>query len=186
MANPSTPPIGLLEARAEFGLGGGGGGLLDLLRSPGGVVPGSSRNLGVPTAPPIGLLQLLGTENVNYQMLAGGSYASVAVGTANASIQLNADGFAKRNENGTITNAFQWLLAGGAGSVDAYAELLSGTAPGGSALNTWINCASSPAWTKVQSGIGINTCVLRIYLASAGTGVWTVNNTWELYADKSA
>lgn len=186
MANPSVPPIDLLGARATFGLGGGGGGLLDLLRTPGGVVPGSSRNLAVPTAAPIGLLSLLGTENVNYQMGNGGSYASVAVGTANASFQLSADAFAKRGENGVITNMFQWLLAGGAANVDAYAELLSGTAPGGSAINTWINCAGSPAWTKVQSGTGVTQCVLRIHLASAGTGVSTTSGTWELYAEKSA
>lgn len=52
----STPPINLLAARAVFGLGPGG--LLELLRAPGGVIPNTPQNSAVPQVAPIGMLSL--------------------------------------------------------------------------------------------------------------------------------
>lgn len=185
MTLPASPPLNLLQALAEFGIGSGN--LLQLLRAPGGVVPNSPGNAGVPQSAPINLLQLLGAQNLSLQMVAGSASDSVAVGTASCSIGPNADAFFKRTQHGVTDNAFQWLLAGSANQADVYFELLSGTAPTGAAINTWINCATNPVWSYVQSTIGSKTCTARIHLAPAGSGASFVTYaTWTMSVDKSA
>lgn len=136
----SSPPINLLAARAVFGLGAGG--LLELLRAPGGVIPNIPANSAVPQAAPIGMLSLANAQNQSITLAAASAISgAIAPTTAQASLQINPDGFVKRTEQGTTTNVFQWLLSGSAASFDIMAQLASGTTPSGT-LNTWLNCAS--------------------------------------------
>lgn len=186
MANPASPPITLLQARAEFGLGAGGNGLLDLRKQPNGVVPNAPQNAAVPLNAPINLLQLLGTVQLSFAMQGGTASDSVASGTASCSIGPNADGFFKRVQHGVTDNAFQWLLAGSASGVDVFFELLSGTAPGGSAIGTWLNCATNPVWTYTQSTIGSKVLQARIHMAPAGSASSSTNAIWNMSVDKSA
>lgn len=186
MPNPASPPINLLGARAEFGLGAGGNGLLDLLRTPGGVVPNGAANAGVPTSPPVGLLNLLGTTNLSYFMGAASAGDSVAIGTARAALELRTDGYCWRTEPGTDVAQFQWLSAGSPSQVDVYAEFLGGTVPTGSAVNTWLNLGSTRTWELARSIVGSASCTLRMHLAPAGSGSSTTNAIWTLTVDKSS
>lgn len=53
------------------------------------------------------------------------------------------------------------------------ATLESGTSPGGSALNTWHALSGPEQWFLNQVGIGSNTCVLKLEIAtdSGGTNI---------------
>lgn len=170
----SGPPVNLLSAGAEFGLGAGVN-LLQLLRSPGGVVPNTGPNAGVPQSAPIGLLSLAGAQatippsvNIN-----GGSMNSVAISPTDATsgYQLNSSG-AEQEITTFGTSTFNtWLLSGSAANYDVFATLNSGTLTSGT-TGTWLNLGTSRSWlvTRTSNTAGSANVSLTIQIRPAGGG----------------
>lgn len=178
----STPPIGLLAARSVFGLGAGG--LLELLRAPGGIIPSIPANSAVPQAAPIGMLDL-GNATAQSVTLAAASASGAAASPQNAqaSLQINPDGFVKRTEQGSTTNAYQWLLTGSSANYDIMAVLASGDTPSGT-LNTWLNCASAQTWGHNLNTNGARNTTLTMSIRPAGGGATLATNTWTLHVER--
>lgn len=168
------PPVSLLSAGGEFGLGGGMS-LLQLRRAPNGVVPDTAPNAGVPQNAPIGLLSLIGAQatippsvNIN-----GGNMNGFAISPtdATAGYQLNSSG-AEQEINNSGTSTFNtWLLSGAASSYEVMATLNSGTLTAGT-TGTWLNLGSTRAWTVVRTSntAGSNSANLTIQIRPAGGG----------------
>jgi hypothetical protein len=80
---PASPPFNLSTALAVFSLGVGSS-LSQLRRSPGGVVPNTGPNAGVPTGAPLSMSQLRGaTSGTALAMSASPVTGSTSVGISN-------------------------------------------------------------------------------------------------------
>lgn len=149
------PPVNLLAARAEFGLGAGG--LLQLLKQPNGVVPATPANSGVPTSAPIGLLSLAGATAQQVQVVAGSiSALTISPADASASVIFNNSGQQQQSVNGSTTNLGPWLLSGSAASFEIFATLNSGTLTSGT-TGAWLNMGSTLTWTTTRTNNAAGT-----------------------------
>lgn len=172
MAVPG-PPVNLLSARGEFSLGAGG--LLQLLRAPGGVVPNTAPNSGVPQSAPIGLLSLAGAQatvppsvNIN-----GGNMNALTISPADATsgYQLTSAGAEQEIVNGPATTFNTWLLSGAASDYEVMATLNSGTLASGT-TGSWLSLGSTRAWTvqRTSNTAGTNSASLTIQIRTAVGG----------------
>lgn len=182
MAVPGLP-LSLLNARAEFGLGAGG--LLQLLRSPGGIVPNVPANAGVPQAAPISLSQLVGATSTVVQ-LASETISAVAISPndATAGIQLNASGAFQRNVNNVFTNPYNWLLTGSAADYEAVATLNSGTLTSGT-IGSAVNLGTTRSWfvQRTANAAGVDSANITVIIRPAGGGSTLATATFQFNAE---
>ena len=103
--------------------------------------------------------------------LVGTNLSDVSVTPTDAEVgyQINTAGTEQSYEGtgGSYATFNTWLLTGSAGDYDCQLTVDSGTTPSGSAVSpSWINLASSAAWTLTDSGVAgpviENSCTLRI------------------------
>lgn len=174
MAVPG-PPVNLLSALGEFGLGGGQS-LLALLRAPGGVVPDTGPNAGVPQNAPIGLLSLAGAQatippsvNINGGNING---FTISPADATAGYQLNSSGAEQEITQSGTTTFNTWLLSGVAGNYEAMATVNSGALTGGSGAGVWLNLGTTRNWlvTRTANTAGSLSANLTIQIRPAGGG----------------
>lgn len=73
---------------------------------------------------------------------------AVTPASAFASATVSSAGVVNSNPDGTIGT---WLISGAASDYEVLVSG-SGSTPAGSALDTWINCGTSPSWSMSASG----------------------------------
>lgn len=120
--------------------------------------------------------------------LAGGyAYDFYASGFAQAGWRFNADGTIDRNAGGYINDWARWYeppQAGVGASYWARATLVSGSTPGGSALNTWIALSGGPLWSAVAvPNVTLESVLLIEIASSADIADLVTSGTYTLIAD---
>lgn len=169
MAISSTPDM--LELYAEFAAPLGTP-LTSLVRG-GAYVPDSPANAGVPTAPPIGLLQFIGASASTVVITNRGITDSVISPTdADAGFRLASSGQAQELRGlGTTNVSGQWLLSGSAGSYEVFCTVNSGSLSSGSS-GVWENLGTTREWhrTRLSNIVGTDTCVITLQIRPAGGG----------------
>lgn len=187
MANPASPPINLLAARGEFGLGAGGGGLLDLRRVPNGVVPNIAPNAGVPFGTPISLLQLLGSTSASPIVinLVGGTITGLTISPADATagVNLTSSGNQQDNINGSTTTTNSWVSGDSPANYDVFATLNSGALTSGT-TGAWLNLGTTRAWAvqRTSNVGGTNSANITLQLRPAGGGATITSAIFQLNA----
>lgn len=186
MALPSSPPINYLQILAEFGAPAGTP-ITAMVRG-GAYVPNTAQNAGVPTAPPIDVLDFLGASAVVPPTveLDGGSIGSFTLSPDDSSITLSIspDGTLKQSQNFAASTSFEtWLLSGSASAWDVRATLLSGALSSGT-TGVWANCGGTSAWTvqRTSNVVGSNTATIRLELRPAGGGAVAAAGDYTLTA----
>jgi hypothetical protein len=106
--------------------------------------------------------------------VADASVSRIASSATAAGYRIDSDGSVYKIEGASVTNIGTWLLSGAASDYEVRFTNYSGSAPGGSALATWLGCGSDRTWTNtdvVNDGIPVesnNTVEIR---RAGGTGV---------------
>lgn len=92
--------------------------------------------------------------------------------SALARYTLKNDGQVTKTQGGNTFFVENWCnVAAAVGDYDVHASVLPGGAnPTGSALNSWLNLASSQSWTLQQGTNGIKTCSLFVQIRKASSG----------------
>lgn len=170
MTLPAAPPLSLLQIQTEFGAPLGTG-LLAFVRG-GAWVPNSAQNAGVPVAPPIDVLDLLGTSKTLVAMTVTDVSSLGASGPQVASLQFLNNGqlFKQTTQSGSELVPGEWLVAGAAADYDVIWDLTSGALNGGSALaNTWLNLGTTRIFTRQQSAVGASEVEGTVRIRDAST-----------------
>lgn len=197
MALPASPPISLSQVCTEFGAPATTP-LASFLRG-GAYVPNAAPNLGVPTALPISLLDLLGAA-------AGGGGAVVALtsrtvyaaisgaGTVNAGVRFYAAGALpnaqeERTPGGITTIAGEWRISGVGSDYDIRASVVSVTGVGsniGDIRGSWLNLGTDRLFTAQKSAaLGIREEILTVEIRDATTLAVLVTATYTLQAERA-
>ena len=90
-----------------------------------------------------------------------------------------------KDQNSSVLEA--WLSSGSTANYDVRATFQSGTSPSGDALSTWLNCATSRAWS-VSSSTN-NTTISSQFLVEirlTSTGITQASATITLSATKQS
>lgn len=95
------------------------------------------------------------------------------------------------NPNGSIDNFGEWFSSGlwfygGSDQVGADYEIratrTSGTAPSGSALDTWLSLSAERSWTMVSSVVNWSkSCTLTIEIRRAGIPTVLTSGTYTIF-----
>lgn len=153
MALPSSPPINYLQILAEFGAPAGTP-ITSMVRG-GTYVPNTATNAGVPTAPPIDVLDFLGASAVDPLI------TSVTDATPSGSE------FRSEPAPPTVsvtTNSTTASMAGGSGGADSYLwEYVSGSTAFGTSPST----NPTKSWTAT---VGKNVSVQAIWRVTGTRG----------------
>ena len=103
----------------------------------------------------------------------GASQFATAPTDAYAGYRIHADGTIDTTEAGSLSwniNAGTWLLNGSSSEFEVMASGLVGDTPSGSAMNTWINCSTSPFWYQVVTGtFAQRQCSFTLQMREAST-----------------
>jgi len=196
MALQSTPPISLSDIKTEFPSGGNN--LTDYYRSPGGVVPDSGPNSGVPTSGNIQITDLLGASNfteklVNHSLSAGDSNP---YGAATNSVTFQTDGLLvlTATPGGSVTPAVsdEWGSPTSAGIGSSYwvmKDSATGSSfPGPVSDGTWAQITSDLTWSRTVVATGGGTVsaggsfVMHLALSSGGPDVASMTINWYVQA----
>lgn len=107
--------------------------------------------------------------------------------TASASIMLNTLGVVQGRANTNVyTDKFTWLLSGASSDYQVRASVISGTAPTGSATNTWLTMSSPRDWTISNNTEDTSTTMLLIELRDVATSTIRATATFTLQATQDA
>lgn len=185
MALPASPPITLQQIYTEFGAPLGTP-LTSMVRG-GAYVPNHSGNAGIPTAPPLDMLDFLGASNIGATLQNPTSASAVTISPADASAQLNwnsAGNCTRSINNAPATTLYSWLLAGAASDFQFMASGLTGTAPSGSTFNTWISGGTGVGWTLTRTSdtSGSTSCSFTLQIRRASDSVVVATATISLTA----
>src|SRR5690606_6481191 len=113
----TSPPISLSDVYAEFAAPAGTP--LSAFVRGGAYVPDVPANAGVPTAPPVSLLQLLGARKSPVILLdASQSAMALAPNNASASLRFNGLLVMGQTNNNAAQTKFTWLAEGGGAATD--------------------------------------------------------------------
>jgi hypothetical protein len=105
--------------------------------------------------------------------LASQTFSDAEDAPTNPTIELvlKNDGIAYYDEgDGDVAISGQWMNppdAALAGNYEARATLVSGSAPTGSALSTWLVLSSNRTWTKTRTTNGTSSTVLTVEIRDA-------------------
>lgn len=188
MTLPSSGQIDILQILAEFSAPVGTP-LTSMVRG-GSYVPNTPSNAGVPTAPPIDVLDFLGASATQPVDIHSASFGAFALTPDDATIvvNINPDGQVKASQNlGPSINQWAWLLSGSAADWDIRATLLSGALTSG-VTGTWLNGGSGGSWTvqRTSNIVGVNSASLLIEVRPAGGGATVDSGTFDLTATVDA
>ena len=172
MALPASPPLTLQQIYTEFGAPLGTN-LTALVRG-GAYVPDTPANAGVPTAPPINILNFLGASSVSVTLNGQSIFAAGSTGGgATARYRINAAGTVQTKEglNPYVTQE-TWLLGGSASDFEVRATVQSQTGVGGfgGSIGTYLNCGTDREWTALATNGNIFSGTLLIEMRPAGGG----------------
>lgn len=181
MAVSSTPSM--LELYSVFGAPNGTT-LTQLVRG-GAYVPNTPANSGIPTAPPLDLLDFVGATAQQVQ-LTGGTVTAIAISPndATAGYQLTSGGAAQQLVNGVASTLYNWLLSGSASDFDVFATLNSGTLTSGT-TGSWLNMGTTRSWTvqRTVNAAGVNSANITLQLRPAGGGATLATAVIQLNAE---
>lgn len=180
MALPASPPISMSQVYAEFG--GAGQPLTAFVRG-GAYVPNTGANAGVPTAPPIDLLDFLGaTASQPVYLQNATRNANNANANATAELRFGASQVQSRANGGTLNNLFAWLISGARADYDVRWSVIEGL-PSSGPTGTWTNLGSDVIWTLIRTAAGTISASGTVEIRPAGGGavmasaVFTLNAT---------
>lgn len=180
MALPASPPISMAQIYAEFG--GAGQPLTAFVRG-GAYVPNTGTNAGVPTAPPIDLLDFLSASASQPVYLQNATRnANNANANATAELRFGASQVQSRANGGALNNLFTWLISGARADYEVRWTVISGL-PSSGPTGTWTNLGSDVVWTLIRTAAGTISASGTVEIRPAGGGavmasaVFTLNAT---------
>ena len=94
------------------------------------------------------------TNTISVSITNQSVYKNVIGAPATATYQVANTGLIKDQDAATLET---WLLVGTAAEFDVRATLASGTSPSGSALATWLNCATDRTWSQFNGAVDGST-----------------------------
>lgn len=98
---------------------------------------------------------------------------ATAISPANATAvyQINLNGLVQGIRNGVTATEGTWLLGGLNSDFEVMASLTSGALDGGSALDTWLVCSSTRAWTRQRTSdaSGTSSATLNVQMRDVAT-----------------
>lgn len=188
MALPASPPISITQIQTEMGAPAGTP-LTALVRG-GSYTPNTAANAGVPTAPPIDVLDFLGASGARVQFANRGLTSSQVVppsATATRTYVVNNSGITQTSNNGGAATTLEtWLLAGAAADYEIRMTTVSGTIFSGPAFGVWHSAASGLTWGISRSGgapsAGTTTGTALLECRRASDGVIVASATINLEA----
>lgn len=166
MPLPSSPPIDLLAVYTEFGAPVGTP-LTALVRG-GAYVPDTPTNAGVPTAPPIDLLDFLGASAVD------------PLDFTFSPTSASGSEFRSEPAPATLpvsTNVVSTIVTGGTGSTSYLWEYVSGSTAFGTASST----GSSRSWSV--AALPKNTQVDAVWKCTVTRGIESVAHSLNVHAE---
>ena len=183
MALPASPPLSMSQVYAEFG--GAGQPLTAFVRG-GAYVPDTPTNAGVPTAPPINLLQLLGASAYVATVFLQDESRSANNVNANATAELRfgATQVQSRANGGSLANEFQWLLSGARSDYEVRGTVITGL-PTTGPVGTWTSLGADVVWTLLRTAAGSISCSGTIEIRPAGGGATLATATFTLTATRT-
>lgn len=191
MTLPGSGTLALSDIKTEFAGLGGGNNLTDYYRSPGGVVPDTSLNAGVPTSGNISITDFYGAS-ANRVQLVGASLSDQNSTPADAYVAylVKSDGTERKQEGsgGVQVTIGTWLLDGVASDYEVMLQVTSGTAPnGGSAQGTYLPLSSTQWWSLTDTSLPGNALTnnCTVYIRDAVTHVVLASATVTMLADKN-
>ena len=186
MALPAAAPIDLLQVYSEFGAPVGTP-LTSMVRG-GAYVPDTLANAGVPTAPPISVLDFLGASAapaVTFGDYSAGAF-SLSPGDADAALILLSNGVVQRAlNNGGAVNIGTWLPGGNGADFDIF---VTGQGPDPinelGQLGVWLNMGTNRAFsiTNTSNLETVKSNTLDVVVRPAGGGANVDSGTLYLEA----
>lgn len=182
MTLPTSGPLSLNDIKGEFG--GPTSPSLGDYYAGGSYVPAgtSGTNGAVPSTGTISISNFYGTSNAIIAF--DDAYVSVT-GYFQATAGYNIYGSGAKigtvdiQEDATLTFYQQWATPTSISpNYEVYFSYV-GTAPSGSAVNTWLTCSSALGWYLQSNGVQVKSTTLSGQVRKVGTT--TVLDTWNVY-----